>query len=427
MSTNTIKDFTIKYTDVDTERMSSTEIQDNERSKGQRIAYLEYNHEKFGSNQPLVIQFPWIRIVNYGVPKMDEKFFKNDSERAFIKIPLDDNIPESAELIKMLIKLDELFSSKKFCEHLFGKKYEKYIKGYVPIYRKPVLNEDEDNDDISKKKLSKSTIPKYPYMKVKIDTDYTTGEVKTKLYRSELIDNKRIRTELQEIKTIDDFAREVCWNSNIRIIIRFVKIWAQPLTKKDPIWGATFKIMKAEVEPPTKSNSLYKDYMNSDAFLDSDEETNNLPNVPIPVPVPTKKVKQVESDDSDEKPKSPKKVAQVESDDSDEKPKSPKKVAQVESDDSDDSEEEKPKTVKKVAQVESDNDDSEEEKPKTVKKVAQVESDNDDSEEEKPKTVKKVAQVESDDSDEDSNEEKPPPPTKKPVAKTTGRGSKAKN
>ena len=419
MSINTIKDFTIKYTDVDTERMSSTEIQDNERSKGQRIAYLEYNH------QPLVIQFPWIRIVNYGVPKMDEKFFKNDSERAFIKIPLDDNIPESAELIKMLIKLDELFSSKKFCEHLFGKKYEKYIKGYVPIYRKPVLNEDEDNDDISKKKLSKSTIPKYPYMKVKIDTDYTTGEVKTKLYRSELIDNKRIRTELQEIKTIDDFAREVCWNSNIRIIIRFVKIWAQPLTKKDPIWGATFKIMKAEVEPPTKSNSLYKDYMNSDAFLDSDEETNNLPNVPIPVP--TKKVKS-DNNDSDEKPKSPKKVAQVESDDSDEKPKSPKKVAQVESDDSDDSEEEKPKTVKKVAQVESDDsDDSEEEKPKTVKKVAQVESDNDDSEEEKPKPVKKVAQVESDDSNEDSNEEKPPPPIKKSVAKTTGRGSKAKN
>ena len=406
MSTNTIKDFTIKYTDVDTERMSSTEIQDNERSKGQRIAYLEYNHEKFGSNQPLVIQFPWIRIVNYGVPKMDEKFFKNDSERAFIKIPLDDNIPESAELIKMLIKLDELFSSKKFCEHLFGKKYEKYIKGYVPIYRKPVLNEDEDNDDISKKKLSKSTIPKYPYMKVKIDTDYNTGEVKTKLYRSELIDNKRIRTELQEIKTIDDFAREVCWNSNIRIIIRFVKIWAQPLTKKDPIWGATFKIMKAEVEPPTKSNSLYKDYMNSDAFLDSDEETNNLPNVPIPVPIPIKKVKS-DNNDSDEKPKSPKKVAQVESDDSeDERPKSPKKVTQVESDDS---------------------DDSEEEKPKTVKKVAQVESDNDDSEEEKPKTVKKVTQVESDDSEEESEEEKPPPPTKKSVAKTTGRGNKAKN
>ena len=344
MLTNTIKDFTIKYNDVDSTRITSTEIQDNERSKGQRLAYIQYNHPKFGSDQPLVIQAPWIRIVNYGVPKMDERYFKSDADRAFVKIPLDDNIPESAELIKMLIKLDELFTSKEFCLHLFGKKYEKYIKGYVPIYRKPVLNEDEDNDDDSKKKSSKSTIPKYPYMKVKIDTNYDTKEVSTKLYRSEMINNKRVSTELQDIKTIDDFAHIVCWNCNFRPIIRFVKFWAQPLTKKDPTWGVTFKLMKAQVEPPTKSNSLYRDYMNSDAFLDSDEETNNVPPVPIPIPMPVKKVKQVESDDSDEKPKSPKKVAQVESDDS---------------------EEEKPKTVKKVAQVESS--DSEEEKPKTVK------------------------------------------------------------
>ncbi len=433
MSINTIKDFTIKYSDVETNRMSSTEIQENDRSKGQKIAYMQYNHPKFGSDQPLIIQAPWIRIENYGVPKMGE-YFKSDSDRAFVKIPLNESIPESAELIKMFIKFDELFSSKEFCQHLFGKKYDKYINGYVPIYRKPVLNDEEDNDDDSKKKLSKSTIPKYPYMKVKIDTDYTTGEIKTKLYRSEMINTKRIRTELQEIKTIDDFAHIVCWNCNFRPIIRFVKFWAQPLTKKDPTWGVTFKIIKAEVEPPTKGNSLYKDYMNSDAFLDSDEETPNTH-----VPVSTKKVKQIESDESDEKPKSPKKVTQVESDDSeDEKPKLVKKVAQVDSDDSeeekpklvkkvaqvesDDSEDEKPKLVKKVEQVESD-DDSEEEKPKSVKKVAQVESD-DDSEEEKPKSVKKVAQVESDD---DSEEEKPPPPIKKQVAKTNGRNNKAKS
>ena len=419
MSTNTSKDLTIKYTDVDVTRMSSTEIQDNDRSKGQRIAYLNYKDEKHGIDQPLIIQAPWIRIENYGVPKMGE-YFKSDSDRAFVKIPLNDTIPESAEFIKMLMKLDELFSSKDFCLHLFGKKYDKYINGYVPIYRKPVVNDDEDNDDDSKKKLSKSTIPKYPYMKAKIDTDYNTGEVKTKLYRSEMIDNKRIRTELQDIKTIDDFAREVCWNSNIRIIMRFVKIWAQPLTKKDPTWGVTFKIIKAEVEPPNKGNSLYKDYMNSDAFLDSDEEAHIA--LPIAPPIPVKKVKQVESDDSDEKPKTPKKVTQVESDDSEEeKPKLVKKVAQVESDD--ESDEEKPKLVKKVAQV--DSDDSDEEKPKLVKKVAQVDSD--DSEEEQQKPVKKVAQVESDDESDESDEEKPPPPIKKPVTKTTGRGGKSKS
>jgi hypothetical protein len=273
-----------------------------------------------------------------------------------------------------------------------------------------------------KKASKQSTIPKYPYIKLKIDTDYTSGEIKTKLYRSEIIDNKRIRQEIQDITSIDDFARIVCWNCNFRPIIRFVKFWAQPITKKDPTWGVTFKIIKAEVEAPTKSNSLYKDYMNSDAFLDSDEETNNVPSIPV------KKVKQVESDESDEKPKSSKKVTPVQSDDSEEKPKPVKKVAQIESDDDESDEEEKPKSVKKVAQVESDDNDSdEEEKPKSVKKVAQVESDDDDSdEEEKPKSIKKVAQVDSSD-EEESDEEKPPPPIKKPVPKTTGRGNKSKN
>ena len=402
MSSNLVKDFTVKHTDVEVSRISSTELQENERSKGQKLAYPKYNHPKFGIDQPLIFQFPWVRLETYGVPRAGE-YFKNDSDRTFVKLPLNNSIPETEELTKKCKEIDKYFSSEEFASKLLGKKWNKYT--YQPIIRESISydNDDDDDNENSKKKLSKqSTLPKYPYLKLKIDTDYTSGEIKTKLYRSEMIDNKRNRIEIQDIKTIDDFARVVCYQSNFRPIVRLVKFWAQPLTKKDPAWGATFKIIKGEVEPPTKGNSLYKDYMNSDAFLDSDEETNNLPNISVS----TKKVKQVESDESDEKPKSPKKVAQVESDD--------------------DSEEEKPKIVKKVAQVESDDDDSEEEKPKIVKKVAQVESDDDDSEEEKPKIVKKVAQVESDDSEE-SEEEKPPPPTKKSVAKTTGRGGKSKS
>jgi hypothetical protein len=419
MSSNLVKDFTVKYTDVETSRISSTELQENERSKGQKLAYPKYNHPKFGIDQPLIFQFPWVRLETYGVPRAGE-YFKNDSDRTFVKLPLNNSIPETEELTKKCKEIDKYFSSEEFASKLLGKKWNKYT--YQPIIRESISydNDDDDDNENSKKKLSKqSTLPKYPYLKLKIDTDYTSGEIKTKLYRSEMIDNKRTRIEIQDIKTIDDFARVVCFQSNFRPIVRLVKFWAQPLTKKDPAWGATFKIIKGEVEPPTKGNSLYKDYMNSDAFLDSDEETTNAPSIPV------KKVKQVESDESDEKPKSPKKVAQIESDDDseEEKPKIVKKVAQIESDD--DSEEEKPKIVKKIAQVESD-DDSEEEKPKIVKKIAQVESD-DDSEEEKPKIVKKVAQVESDDDSKESEEEKPQPPIKKPVSKTNGRGGKSKS
>ena len=361
MSSNLVKDFTVKYTDVEAIRISSTELQENERSKGQKLAYPKYNHPKFGIDQPLIFQFPWVRLETYGVPRAGE-YFKNDSDRTFVKLPLNNSILEIEELTKKCKEIDKYFSSEEFASKLLGKKWNKYT--YQPIIRESISydNDDDDDNENSKKKLSKqSTLPKYPYLKLKIDTDYTSGEIKTKLYRSEMIDNKRSRIEIQDIKTIDDFARVVCYQSNFRPIIRLVKFWAQPLTKKDPAWGATFKIIKGEVEPPTKGNSLYKDYMNSDAFLDSDEETNNLPNISVS----TKKVKQVESDESDEKPNSPNKVAQVESDD--------------------------------------------------------------DSEEEKPKIVKKVTQVESDDDTEESEEEKPPPPIKKPVSKTNGRGGKSKS
>ena len=405
MSSNLVKDFTVKYTDVEVSRISSTELQENERSKGQKIAYPKYNHPKFGIDQPLVFQFPWVRLETYGIPRAGE-YFKNDSDRTFVKMPLNNSIPEIEELVRICKEIDGHFSSEEFASKLLGKKWNKYT--YQPIIRESISYDNDDDDENSKKKSTKqSTLPKYPYLKLKIDTDYNSGEIKTKLFRSEMVDNKRNRIEIQDIKTIDEFAHFVCFQSNFRPIVRLVKFWAQPLTKKDPAWGATFKIIKGEVEAPIKGNSMYKDYMNSDAFLDSDEETTNAP------PIPVKQVKQVESDESDEKPKLVKKVAQVKSDDDDES-------------------EEEPKIVKKVAQVKSDdNDESEEEKPKITKKIAQVESDDDEeSEEEKPKIVKKVAQVESDDDSEESEEseeEKPPPPIKKPVGKTSGRGSKSKS
>jgi hypothetical protein len=369
MSVNKAKDMTVKYTDVEVGRISSTELQENERSKGQKIAYPRYDHPTLGHDQALMMQFPWIRLETYGVPRAGE-YYKNDSDRAFVKVPLNDSVSEVSELVEKLKEIDAYFASEDFASKLLGKKWNKYT--YQPIFREATVSQDDDDDESSNKK--KSNLPKFPYLKLKIDTEYGSGAIKTKVFRSEMVDNKRQRTEVTDMATVDDFARIVSFQSNFRPIVRLVKFWAQPLTKKDPTWGATFKIVKAEVEPSAKGNSMYKDYMNSDAFLDSDDDSSQ--------PVAKKTTE----------------------------------------------------TTKKVAQVESDNDSEEETKPvaKTpAKKVAQVESDDDSDSEEETKPVaktpaKKVAQVESDD-DDDSEEEKPAPP-KKPAAKSTGgRGGKAKS
>jgi len=193
-----------------------------------------------------------------------------------------------------------------------------------------------------------------------------------------MVDGKRQRTEVTDMASVDDFARVVSFQSNFRPIVRLVKFWAQPLTKKDPTWGATLKIVKTEVEPSSKGNSLYKDYMNSDAFLDSDEESGKQSK-----PVVTKQVAHVESDDSE----------------SEQETKAPVKSVPAK---------------KVVAPVESDDDSESEQETKAPVKVAT--------------SGKKVtAQVESDDDSESESEQETKAPAKKPAAKPTrgGKGGKS--
>ena len=370
MSNNKAKEMTVNYTDLDVARISSTELQENERSKGQRIAYPRYDHPTLGPNQALMIQFPFIKLETYGVPRAGE-YYKNDSDRAFVKVPLNTSIPEVAALVEKVKEIDAYFASEAFATTLIGKKWNKYK--YQPIYREANVQVEEDSDEETAAK-KKSTGPRLPYLKLKIDTEYGTGAIKTKLFRSVTDGGKRQRNEVptDELQSVDDFARLVSYQSNFRPIARLIKFWAQPISKKDPMWGATLKIVKAEVEPSSKGNGLYKEYMNSDAFLDDDDEEAKPTQQSTPKVVSKTVVAQVESDDDSEEETKPTQVA--------------KKV---------------------VAQVESDDDSEEESKPVTKKTPAKVTTT----------TKAVVAQVESDD---DSEEAKPAPKSKAPAKATRG-------
>jgi hypothetical protein len=398
MSNNKAKELTVNYIDLDISRISATDFEENERSKGQKIAYAKYDHPNVGPNQALMVQFPWVKLNTYGVPRAGE-YFKTDADRAFVKLPLDSNIPEISTLVDKIKGIDALFSSETFASKMLGKKWAKYT--YQPIFREAIVANDDDSDEetTAPKKVS---YPRPPYIKLKIDTEYGTNTIKTQLFKSEMINNKRTRTEvIDDMKTVDDFAKLVSYQSNFRPIARLVKFWAQPLTKKDPMWGATFKIIKAEVEPSVKGGGLYKEYMNSDAFLDSEEEQQSTPTqvATVKVATPVKKVLQVESDEDESSEEKPKVLT---------KPVQPvAQLAQDESDDDDDESDEKPIVQSKV-----------------VKKIAQVDSESD---EEQPIIHKKAAApvvVNNSDSDEPAVKQ----PIKKVVKKTTSKvASHAKN
>jgi hypothetical protein len=242
--------------------------------------------------------------------------------------------------------IDEKLGSNDFKKKMFGSKGDKYV--YQPIFRLPL--EDETP---AKSKDKKDYGPKQPYMKLKMDTTYPDNKIKTIVYKSIMENEKRVRTKLDDINTVDDMVTNMPFLSRVRPIGRPVKLWAQAPNKKDPTYGLTFKMMKVEVEPPINKNSNHKKFLESDAFLDSDNESETITTKTIK-PTQLTQVAAVNSDDSDE---------------SDEEVQQVTKQVAVESDDDDESDDEvvQPvkKTASKVVEVESDSD----EEVKPVKKA----------------------------------------------------------
>ena len=329
------REMTTNFTEVDASRLSFTDIEDNTRSKGQRIAYPRYNNPQLGDGSPLYVQFPWIHMNQYGIPRLGE-YFSDDSQRSFVKVPLDQSVPEIKAFSELLKSIDEKLGADEFKKKMFGSKGDKYV--YQPIFRLP-----QEDEETPKSKDKKDYGPKLPYMKLKIDTTYPDNKVKTIVYNSVMEKNKRVRTKLDNVNTIDDMTKSMPFLSRIRPIGRPVKLWAQAPNKKDPTYGLTFKMIKLEVEPTASNNSSFKQYLDADAFLDSDNDESEPT---------TKQVANVNSDDSD----------------SDVKPVM-KQVVKVESDDdeSDDEPVQPVKATKKVVEVASDSESEEE--VKAVKKA----------------------------------------------------------
>jgi hypothetical protein len=254
---------TTKYQDFDVNDLTFTKFEENERSKAQNLAFPRYKE-----TQRLMLQAPWIEMNAYGVPQLGE-YYKTDKDRAFIKIPLDLSNPEVKEFYEKLQSIDEMMASKEFKTQQFGAKASKYKYAY-PICRVPM--EDEDDDDEKEKKKSK--YPRPPYMKVKLDATWPETKILTQVYTSVMKDGKRER-EKQNVESVDDFANVVRYLSKIRPIITPVKGWCEKKGKmgKDYLeYGVTFKLVKIEVEPHVGSGNNMSQYMNNDAFIDSDDE-----------------------------------------------------------------------------------------------------------------------------------------------------------
>lgn len=293
-------EITVDYSKFDVNHLTFTKVEENSRSKGQLIAYPRYDPTNSGKEGALFLQSPWLKLFTYGVPRLGE-YYKTDADRSHLRVPFDMSIPEVAAFVKKMKEIDDKFSSPEMMETMLGKKSKKYK--YQSIFREGQDQTSNESDDDDEKEIPvKDTSPRPPYMKIKLDMTWPDNDVKTQVFNSILDQNsnKRTRTKVENIKTIDDFANVVRYLSNVRLMFRPVKFWAHQLTKKDPQCGIVFKLLKVEVEPNKSSNSMYKQIYENDNFIDSDNDDESLPKVIETLTVKEPKVTNIEDDNSED-------------------------------------------------------------------------------------------------------------------------------
>jgi hypothetical protein len=200
-----------------------------------------------GERCPL-IQLPMIDLDMYGVPSKSD-YYKDDNQRAFLKLPLNQNNPEIADLTKWFSKIDAKFGTAKAKEKIFQKKGAKHT--YQPIVR---VTQTEDG---------KPNVEKHPYIKLKLMMHYPSGDITTAVIKKTHDGDKNI---VSSIPCIDEFAYHVRFKSKVKCLIVPSKLWMTPNMTNDAMYGISFKLVKVLVEPPPER------VQNSIEFIASDNE-----------------------------------------------------------------------------------------------------------------------------------------------------------
>ena len=405
----------LRYDQVIMENICIDEL----KKEGQQdMAYINLNDTVTKQKKSITVQTSGqIKMVGGGIPQLDSERkkttgketkgnFPDDTKREFIKLPLDPEQPACVKLRNFMERVDEYFGSEEVRKKVFGANASKYE--YLACIREPQEGGDDDN---TPKDPTKPQYIKYDTCKMKFNMEWGSDPRKCITKLKKVVDGKKTPVTAN---TITDIAKEIRYQSNIKLVFQFTKLWANKTAtppSKFRSYGVGFKIIAIEYEPSIAT------FSRNDASFDSnsdEDEDNTKPVTKTPVKPsaksstkPAPKAMKLDSETESEKSeeisakKSTKpdkaKVTKSESDDSD-SDDAPKKVTTKNS---------KPATKdsKKVAKSESDDSDSDD----APKKVTTKNS--------KPVTKgKKVAKSESESGSDDSDEI--------PVKKTTGKNQK---
>ncbi|AGC01838.1 hypothetical protein H012_gp625 [Acanthamoeba polyphaga moumouvirus] len=353
-----------RYKNVNFNNVLVSELE--RKPKAQPLCYLNYKDEKHGDTK-LLVQSDKLKITDHGIPGIHEQYYPDDSKREFIKVPLDNGQDACRKLRKHFEEADQFFGSNKLRKKIFGNNADQYQ--YQPIIRTP---QEQNNDE--KKNKSGEDKPKHDFVKLKFNM---AGSGESRVNRTKLF---QIKSEKEKepinADTITEVANHIRFQSEIKFIFYYVKIWAnssktQGLNKY--LYGVGLKVMAIEFVP-NKGKGIDIDNLEFDESDDDDENEDNVS--------PKKSKSKLDDDDDDDdngndnnengdeneedeepeekqdKKSSKKKVVEEDAEEEEEQPKSKKK---------DDKKSKKPvkKSSKKVESEEEEEEEEEEEvKPK---------------------------------------------------------------
>lgn len=152
---------------------------------------------KYKQQDMPLVRLPNIELTHYGVPKAG-RFYASDKDRMFIQLPLE------GDLLEYMRCYDLFLGSSDMKQKLFKTTGEAFT--YTPLVK---------------------TGYKGPYMKLKLETDYETGDIETVVWMSAKREDGSIQRDIvpTTIDNLDHFASAVCINSTLVCIMKLVKIW----------------------------------------------------------------------------------------------------------------------------------------------------------------------------------------------------------
>lgn len=339
-----------------------------------------------GKEQPVVVQTDVVRLVSHGIPKQKKETVpgskpSNSSENNkeipidSIKLPLDDSQQSCKDLRTLLAQLDDHFSSDSFKKELFGANAKNYV--YSALIKHPQIKEDDNGEPIVNKDKDGNPYPQYDCCKMKFNlTNDTSKTVKTKLIRTE--DSKDIPVIAL---TMDEVAKEIIYNSEVKVIFQFSRMWAnttQMANTKTKLYGVSLKVLAISYKKPV-TNSVPITNLSFQSDDEDDKEDNDLEQVHSKISSDNKKDKKLK----DKKDKKDKKKKEVVESDEDENKQLPVSSDEEENDftspdKKNDKKNDKKKVKKTVDNVDNDNDSNDD----------IDENDNNDSDDEVVEVVK---------------------------------------